>query len=313
MERALPTRETELVALRRNAEDLAKARGQKPTTTHLLAALAGGRDDAAQLLLDRRLDAEVLLKAARVTVDDTADAIARTLQRARDLAGRAGVARSGTGTGEKTGTRAEARSVHVLFALCQETGTAAHRALVQCGTDVTRLRTSAMQLAMGFAPPRRAVSASVVAAATGRTSGIMPVAPTSRLTPATTKPSPGRIVTTMTPVAPSTQPGTGEKTGVASGKGKKANALAPSPKESPKAQKARVDRFALDPKQYPLLTQLGQNMTQLAARGELDPVVGRDGPSAVTRQTTSLPLARDCARADSNSVASRCASRSSCV
>ena len=88
MERALPTREPELVALRRVAEDLAKQHRQKPTTTHLLAALAGGRDDAAQLLLDRRLDAEVLLKAARVTVDDAPDALTRTLSRARDLAGR---------------------------------------------------------------------------------------------------------------------------------------------------------------------------------------------------------------------------------
>jgi ATP-dependent Clp protease ATP-binding subunit ClpC len=32
----------------------------------------------------------------------------------------------------------------------------------------------------------------------------------------------------------------------------------------------------LDPKQFPLLVQLGQNLTQLAARGELDPVVGRE-------------------------------------
>ena len=105
-----PTRDTELTTLRRAAEDLAKQRGQKPTTTHLLAALASGRDDAAQLLLDRRLDADVLLKAARVTVDDASDAIARAIQRARDLA-----ARSGAG-------RTDARSVHVLFSLCQETG-----------------------------------------------------------------------------------------------------------------------------------------------------------------------------------------------
>jgi ATP-dependent Clp protease ATP-binding subunit ClpC len=47
-------------------------------------------------------------------------------------------------------------------------------------------------------------------------------------------------------------------------------------KEAPKATKSRLEKFALDPKQYPLLTQLGQNLTQLAVRGELDPVVGRD-------------------------------------
>ena len=189
MERALTTREPELVALRRVAEDLAKQHRQKPTTTHLLAALASGRDDAAQLLLDRRLDAEVLLKAARVTVDDASDALTRALSKARDLAGR-------------SGTRTEARSVHVLFALCQETGTAAHRALVQCGTDVTRLRTSAMQLAMGLAPPRRMPT---MPAPSARSSGIQPVALPAKAhakLPATVvKAPPARIVVTPAPTA----------------------------------------------------------------------------------------------------------------
>ena len=81
MERALRSpaaREGELVGLHRMAEELAGGRGQKVTTTHLLAAIANGRDDAAQLLLDRRLDVEVLLRAARVTTDDQKDAIAES-------------------------------------------------------------------------------------------------------------------------------------------------------------------------------------------------------------------------------------------
>ena len=267
MERALPTRETELVALRRTAEDLAKQRGQKPTTTHLLAALASGRDDAAQLLLDRRLDADVLLKAARVTVDDTSDAIVRTLQRARELAGRSGAGRT------------EARSVHVLFSLCQETGTAAYRALVQCGSDVTRLRTSAMQLAMGLAPPRRVTHSAEAAA---RTSGIMPVVAKMGASKAATAPSPkvafprtGTGTGTRKSEVPADE--VGAKMGSSAVKGKRKEPVpVPVVKETAKATKARVDKFALDPKQFPLLCQLGQNLTQMAARGELDPVVGRD-------------------------------------
>ncbi len=273
MERALPTRDTELAELRRAAEDLAKQRGQKPTTTHLLAALASGRDDAAQLLLDRRLDADVLLKAARVTVDDAPDAIARAIQRARDLAGR-----SGRGPG-----RTDARSVHVLFSLCQETGTAAHRALVQCGTDVTRLRTSAMQLAMGLAPPRRATPS---ASAQARTSGIMPISPPVRPKPTTAERAPEPRI----PVQASPRVDTGAKVGSPPAKGKRkelSHAKEPPKtlikelpkepvKETARVTKARLERFALDPKQFPLLTALGQNLTQLAVRGELDPVVGRD-------------------------------------
>ncbi len=279
MERALPTRETELATLRRTAEDLAKQRGQKPTTTHLLAALASGRDDAAQLLLDRRLDAEVLLKAARVTVDDTTDAIGRAIQRARELA------RCGRGPGG-----ADARSVHVLFSLCQETGTAAHRALVQCGTDVTRLRTSAMQLAMGLAPPRRTT---LSAAAQARTSGIMPIAPPvrpTRTTPATLPPPPASKAADTKPsatiaLAPSlVGAGTGAGAGAGAGaklaapasKGKRKEPVKEPAKEPVKLTKARLERFALDAKQFPLLSALGQNLTQQAVRGELDPVVGRD-------------------------------------
>jgi ATP-dependent Clp protease ATP-binding subunit ClpC len=273
MERALPTRETELATLRRTAEDLAKQRGQKPTTTHLLAALASGRDDAAQLLLDRRLDAEVLLKAARVTVDDTADAIGRAIQRARELAGRSGRGPGGT----------DARSVHVLFSLCQETGTAAHRALVQCGTDVTRLRTSAMQLAMGLAPPRRTTPS---AAAQARTSGIMPIAPPVRPTrtmPAPLPaPSPASKAADTKPSATAVMPtslvgaGAGAKVASPPSKAKRKEPEKAPAKEPVKLTKARLERFALDAKQFPLLSALGQNLTQQAVRGELDPVVGRD-------------------------------------
>jgi ATP-dependent Clp protease ATP-binding subunit ClpC len=39
---------------------------------------------------------------------------------------------------------------------------------------------------------------------------------------------------------------------------------------------ARAAHFELDPKRFPTLAQLGRNLTAMAARGELDPVVGRD-------------------------------------
>jgi ATP-dependent Clp protease ATP-binding subunit ClpC len=39
---------------------------------------------------------------------------------------------------------------------------------------------------------------------------------------------------------------------------------------------APESRFALDPKLFPALTSLGKNLTLAAARGELDPVAGRD-------------------------------------
>ncbi|MGO8992584.1 MAG: Clp protease N-terminal domain-containing protein, partial [Polyangiaceae bacterium] len=135
------SRESEVALLRRLADDLAKRRGERATTGHLLAAIASKPSNASDLLKERRLDAEVLLKAARVVTDDARDAIVRAVQRAVDFAARAQAKEPG--------------AVHLLFALCQERPTAAHRALEQCGTDVTKLRVAAMQLATGIAPPRR--------------------------------------------------------------------------------------------------------------------------------------------------------------
>ncbi len=255
MENALPTREPELVTLRRVAEDLAQRRGQKATTTHLLAALASRGDDAAQLLLERRLDPDVLLRAARITLDDVPDALARSLQKAREIAGRTGTDRN------------EARSIHVLFALCQESGTAAHRALVQCGTDVTRLRTVAMQLALGLAPPRRAGSSLGTGAL-----------PASRPSPSTPAPRPSGIVATATrPTLPVPAAPAALSKPVPFG-AKPAPTVKPTPpKPKKKTAPARAaDRFALEAKAFPLLCQIGRNLTELAAKGDLDPVVGRE-------------------------------------
>ena len=135
------TRESELTQMRRLAEELAKKRSERVTTGHLLAAIASNAGNAADLLRERRLDAEVLLKAARVLVDDDADAVSRAVQRARELAARSPVRDAG--------------AIHLLFALCQERSTAAYRAIAQCGSDVGKLRTVAMQHAMGIVGPRR--------------------------------------------------------------------------------------------------------------------------------------------------------------
>ncbi|HEX6766694.1 MAG TPA: ATP-dependent Clp protease ATP-binding subunit, partial [Polyangiaceae bacterium] len=57
----------------------------------------------------------------------------------------------------------------------------------------------------------------------------------------------------------------------------------PSPAPAaPSAEPFEIDldasdqRFDLDPERFPILTALGKNLTRAAARGELDPVVGRD-------------------------------------
>jgi ATP-dependent Clp protease ATP-binding subunit ClpC len=249
-------RETELVALRKLADELAGRRTAKQTTLttgHLLAAIASRPCPAADLLLERRLGPEVLLSAARVTTDDAKDAVDRAIQRAREIAGRAGAR--------------EPDALHLLLALCHDRQAGSHRALEQCGVDVGKLRAAAMQIAHGFTPPRRrpAAAPQVVAASYPRRAAPPSPRPATPAARAPSSPPPSARVPVAAPPpvhqvhaqVPAPTP--------------------PKPRSSPRApQRAPATRFALDPKRYPLLAQLTTNLTAQAARGELDPVVGRE-------------------------------------
>src|SRR5260370_20512435 len=136
-----PHPEPDLLALRRLAEELAQRRKERTTSGHLLAAIVSQPSQAAELLLERKLGADTLLKAARATTDEEPDPLARAVQRARELASRMGT------TGPSP--------VHLLLALIHDRKNGAHRALAQCGVAVARLRAAAIQLALGRAGPRR--------------------------------------------------------------------------------------------------------------------------------------------------------------
>ena len=268
-------RESELATVRRLAEDLAKGRGERVTTGHLLAAVASSPGVAAELLHDRRLDAEVLLKAARVLVDDRGDAVARAIQRARELAAR-------------SPTR-DAGAIHLLFSLCQERTTAAFRAVAQCGSDVSKLRMASMQLAMGLVGPRRtpnAVTQLSLQPSPPVTGGPRPAPRPSPLVATkhqgshATSPegAPNRPPNPSRPAPPPVPP----QPGIRGAPADDAPAPSPRPKRHRHAAPARASaapenaRFELDPKRAPTLTAVGRNLTLAAARGELDPVLGRE-------------------------------------
>jgi ATP-dependent Clp protease ATP-binding subunit ClpC len=236
-------RESELTSLRKLAEEMAKGRKERATTGHLLAAIAAGSGCAADLLRERRLDSEVLLKAARVLTDDNADAVSRAMQRARELAARSPVR--------------EVAATHLLYALCQERTTAAFRAIAQCGSDVTKLRVAAMQVAMGIVGPRRVVAATQLALPPApplaARAAPRPTAPTAA---AAVQPAPRPVVTTV----PSPQPRPRRRVGA----------------PAPAAVSDAYSRFEIDPKRMPTLASIGRNLTLAAARGELDPVFGRE-------------------------------------
>src|SRR5262245_19294404 len=137
-------KEPELVALRRLAEELAKGRKERVTTGHLLAAIASRESPAADLLSERALTAERLLRAARASTDDETDPLRRAVERAREIGSRMGAH--------------EPVGVHLLIALLSERRSAAHRALDQCGVDLSRLRVASMNVGLGLVGRRRIVT-----------------------------------------------------------------------------------------------------------------------------------------------------------
>jgi|CZKU01.1.fsa_nt_gi ATP-dependent Clp protease ATP-binding subunit ClpC len=254
------SRESELASLRKLADHLAKGRGERVTTGHLLAAIASNAGSAAELLKERRLDADVLLKAARILTDDHADAVSRAFQRTRELAARS--------------PSRDAGGIHLLFALCQERTTAAYRAITQCGSDVTKLRTAAMHLAMGIIGPRRMPGATQLSLPPSSTKALatQPVRPTapSPASPARFSSTPAshgspHASPTSAPAAPSVAP-----------RPRRHRHASPATSPSTTAPSKAVERFELDPKRFPALTSVGRNLTAAAARGELDPVLGRE-------------------------------------
>lgn len=140
--------ESELAKLRKGALELARVRKERPTTVHLLAALAAHDGPVRGLLQERKLDHEAILKAGRSFDETVKDAIVEALGGARELAKRA--------RGPSHGSTAP-NAMHVLLALLSDRTLAAHRALSLSGVDVMRLRSTTLKMAMGLVSLRREV------------------------------------------------------------------------------------------------------------------------------------------------------------
>lgn len=304
---------SELTELRRAAESRAKERQERVTTAHLLLAIAELGGDAGQLLMDRRLTRAVIEKSLRVVQDDEPQALTFAFDRAKELAARH---RAPTASG-----------LHLLLALCHDQKTAAHRAMSQCGIDVSKMRLAAMQLASGLVATRKGTPAQVTNSASAqraefpaltfagmnrtadfdklRASSPQIVAPLASVrVPASTRLTPVTGETTSTPLSRIPQPKSKRPMQVAAlakaPAGRAEVVIAPAQdkaattparphakslevKASPsrkapaiKCQDSALAAVTLSPKQFPLLTALGRNLSELAALGQLGPALGRE-------------------------------------
>ena len=232
--------EAELVLVRRLAEDLARTKRERPSTGHLLAALASHASSAQVLLLERRLDAEMLASSVRVATDDAADGFSQALVRAKEFAART--------------TAREPSGVHLLFALCQDRTTAAHRLMEQCGVNLSKLRAAVIQIAIGAVEPRR-----VSLPCERPAPSMAPSQPKQPLSPRPSLPaSKARSIKRVSPPPART-----------------ASRLS-STTAKPKRPRTQGNDEPSVSASCPLLTSASSDWTKLALQGVLDPVFGRD-------------------------------------
>jgi ATP-dependent Clp protease ATP-binding subunit ClpC len=253
--------EPELLVIQRLAEHLASGRNERVTTAHLMAAVAAHPGLAADLLRERRLGSEELLRAARVAVDDEKDPLGLALQRAGEVAQRM--------------RASEPSSAHLMIALLSNRRTAAYRALDQSGVNVSRLRLAAMNLILGLVARRplenRRAPRVGVAQQGGFEAPVRPALPKpGTLKPQLIKPTThaSRRARVVTPedLRQHKRVGVAQRA-VAPQRVAARLGVSPAP---------RARGFELSKKKYPLLARVGRNLTLAAANGELDDVVCRD-------------------------------------
>ncbi|MBK8252848.1 MAG: ATP-dependent Clp protease ATP-binding subunit [Polyangiaceae bacterium] len=290
-----------LVSLRKAAQELSAQRKERFSTIHLLAVAAQNGSPSSELFADRRLDEEAILKAARGISDEGSVAIGRAMTAAREIAKRSGTP--------------EPSALHLVLALLADRSSAAHRALIDLGVDVSRMRAAAMQVALGVVATRRpmndaprkpatlppsAVSITDARRSTTRSESPSP-APVSKNSPSQPPPAPSSW-RPMPPgvTVPLWPPPAAKKSAPKPAQNAAECTPIPAPAPLPKLPTApkrvapapaapialpassaatishiALSRFELDPASFPVLAALGKNLCLAAARGELKSAIGR--------------------------------------
>jgi ATP-dependent Clp protease ATP-binding subunit ClpC len=252
---------TELAQVVAEAEDISTSVGHKLTTAHLLLAVFTVPNRAQVLLRERGIDEDKILE----TIDRTPkepDGLARELlDRAREIA-------RGCGS-------TETDCVHMLIAATRMRECLALDLLTRSGVDLSSLRNTALSYYLGGHMPRRLMNIERPAAPPpSAASALRPlarhaVAPAPTLAPAeapaeAVQPSPELQASIQVDLRaePSPAPRAEPRT-------------RPDPAPSP-APKSPASKWSLSEKDFPSLSSLGRNLTELAAQKRIDPVIGRD-------------------------------------
>ncbi|MGC3999670.1 MAG: ATP-dependent Clp protease ATP-binding subunit [Anaeromyxobacter sp.] len=243
----------ELLQVLAEAYDIARSVNQKPTSAHQLLAFFTVPNRAEILLRERGIDEDRILQAIHGAPREP-EGVQRDLrERARDVA-------AGVGADEVD-------CLHLLIAMSRVRAAAAHQLLGACGLQLSTLRNVALSY-FTARMPRRLREVQPVRVAPGPASAPRRAAPPpeeARDLDERLEQALGALEQSAAPLARAASPAAAEP------------APTPAPAAAPAPSRERpASAHALDPKVFPWLSQLGRNLTELAAGGRLDPLVGRE-------------------------------------
>ncbi len=246
-----PIESMELAQVLAEAADIATSVGQRLTSAHQLLALYTVPNRAEILLRERGIDEDRILGTMTGKPKEP-EGIERDLRdRAREVA-------------ESVGS-SEVDCLHLLIAMSRVRASLAHQLLAACGLQLPTLRNVALSYFTARMPRRL--------------KELQPV----KVGPAAAPPralAPSRAdaeadVEKLRALDEQLE-GAMEELEAAAGIAPATSNPTSTSNPSAAALRARRSPHALDPKELPWLAQLGRNLTELAAQGKLDPLVGRE-------------------------------------
>ena len=261
----------ELAQVLAEAADIAASVNQKLTSAHQLLAFFTVPNRAEILLRERGVDEDRIL-ATMTGKPKEPEGVERDLrERAKEIA-------------ESVGSE-EVDCLHLLIAMSRVRSSVAHQLLAACGLQLSTLRNVALSyftarmprrlkelqpVKVGNAAPPPAPFARRAAPPPASAAEAAASADALRDLDAQLEKAMEELEAaagTATPM--SVHPERSVAAGGAESKGTPTSTSAAS-------ARARRSPHALDPKAFPWLSQLGRNLTELAAAGRLDPLVGRE-------------------------------------
>ncbi|AKU90481.1 AAA family ATPase [Vulgatibacter incomptus] len=247
------------------AEDVAAAAGQPLTSAHLLLAAWTLPCPASSLLTERGATVEALLGAmTRAPQEDPAIAPG-LLTRTRAVA---------------AGLGANADTLHLLVAISRSPDCLAYDLMQRCGVPLAPLRNTILSWYTVGKVPKHLQARVPASTPAGPTRPVArPSAPPREARPAPNPPP----VRSDSPIREESRPEDPPVRRNALDEAPPGRSARPAGRATPGepspdvvAAEGSTSRFRLDPAIQPLLCSFGRNLTEAAAQGALDPVIGRD-------------------------------------